>query len=686
MSPKTPRKPPVTKPHKPGSTNEPSIRPESDTSILVPHRVWPADAIAPLTPDMGLAVRPDVDLPIHPSIEITDLPTRTITSSLQSDTSLSKYWFSPKFLRGMQAPNDDGFRYIVGRKFVDVDDGGVVHTAHVDFDETLGVYRMKLLTEQLPSGPAVYKNETSLTWRLTPQISEKPVARHDLQTDSGSTTKRPASSSSEPPATTIAPKRPRSSDTPTYVNQSLYTASMRSPDAQGYHELTPRWGSNQSDIRFAFQDRHGNWIQVAPPTGGFGSQPTHLTHWTDQEIWELYGIQGREIERFRSEAQALGKPPHWVEPNVTDDPVVNLLRDSLHWLHPTLTSNERQALLQSYNLLPSQLSRLQQHLQTELTLPPWVQAHKRMTEDVGNPLYLDQFSRDAINELNLKRDARHEGYDPETSLTPQLREALLVKLGYRRNKNNCLYRTDIPALFRGDERTPFELANDNAMLPRYAHRPGATTHKPISATFSLKEGLMYASAPDPEYLRFNSQTNKYPGRNTSDSDSDGSDASDSDSSESSEWSDTGSPVPWDHERHYQTTRTRQTEMFLYALDTRTLEVVPHEENHSFNSAARDTPPTWFPDDDYEGLISVTKKGLEAERVWLLNSALTKGANVKDIEQQAGSRADQIEASTHAGHANKHEYDQLIDEVEAAGKPMLRLSGNKNEFGYDVIWP
>ena len=127
-------------------------------------------------------------------------------------------------------------------------------------------------------------------------------------------------------------------------------------------------------------------------------------------------------------------------------------------------------------------------------------------------------------------------------------------------------------------------------------------------------------------------------------------------------------------------------MFLYALDTRTLEVVPHEENHNFNSAARDTPPTWFPDDDYEGLISVTKKGLEAERVWLLNSALTKGANVKDIAQQAGSRGDKIEASTHAGHANKHEYDQLIDEVEAAGKPMLRLSGNKNEFGYDVIWP
>ena len=599
---------------------------------------------------------------------------------------MTKYWLSANFLRGMQAPDADGLRYIVGRKFVDVDDGGVLQTAHVDLDANLGVYRMKLLTEQHPSGPILYKNETGSTWRLTAQISEKPVTGDDFQTGSGTATKRPAPSSSEQPATMVVPKRPRSSDTPTYINQRLYTASMRSPDAQGYHEFKPRSGSNQSDTRFAFKDRYGNWIEVDPPAGGFGSQPTHLTHWTDREIWELYGIHGRDIERFRSEAQASGKPPQWVEPNVTEDPVVNLLRDSLRWLHPTLTSNERQALLQSYNLLPSQLSRLQQHLQTELTLPPWALAHKRMTEDVGNPLYLDQFSRDAINELNLKRDARHDGYDPETSLTPALREALLAKLGYRRNKNNCLYRTDIPALFRGDERTPFEVANDSAMLPRYAHHPGATTHKPMSATFSLNEGLMYASTPDPEYLRFNSQTNKYPGRNTDDSDSDASNASDTDSSESSEWSDAGSPIPWDHERNYQSTRARQTEMFLYALDTRNLEVVPHEENHSFNSAARDTPPTWFPDDDYEGLISVTKKGLEAERIWLLNSALTKGAKVYDIEAQAGSRGARIEAATHAGHANKHEYDQLIDEVEAAGKPMLKLSGNKNEFGYDVIWP
>jgi hypothetical protein len=29
---------------------------------------------------------------------------------------------------------------------------------------------------------------------------------------------------------------------------------------------------------------------------------------------------------------------------------------------------------------------------------------------------------------------------------------------------------------------------------------------------------------------------------------------------------------------------------------------------------------------------------------------------------------------------------LIDKTEAAGKPVLRLSGNGNEFAYDISWP
>ncbi len=86
------------------------------------------------------------------------------------------------------------------------------------------------------------------------------------------------------------------------------------------------------------------------------------------------------------------------------------------------------------------------------------------------------------------------------------------------------------------------------------------------------------------------------------------------------------------------------------------------------------------------MISVSRSGLDAERIWLLNSARTKAANVDDIRVQAGTRAERIEWATQAGHANSHEYDQLIDGVEAAGKPILKLSGSQKEFGYDIQWP
>ena len=410
-------------------------------------------------------------------------------------------------------------------------------------------------------------------------------------------------------------------------------------------------------------------------------QPTHLKSWTDAQIWQLYGIHGQDIERFRIEAQSSGKPPQWVEANATPNATLNLLRDSLRWMHPTMSAVERQALLQSYNLLPSQQRRLQQDLKTDLTLPQWVKTHQQLIEDIDNPNRLDQFGKDVIDELNLRRDARHGWYDPEISLTSETREALLPKMGYLRNQNNLLYRTDVPALFRGDDRAPFELARDNAMLPRHRHGPGATTHKPMSATFRLDAARMYGKAPDPDYLRFNSQANKYPGRSADNTPLDTSDVE----SRDSDWSDIGSPVGWDHERNYERIRERQKVMFLYALDTRGKEVVPREENTLFNSAAQKNP-AWFPEDDYEGLISVTKKGLEADRIWLLNSSLTKGARVTTIEELAGFRADSIEESTYTGKYNTDEYDKLIDQAETAGYQILKLSGNKNEYGDDVRWP
>lgn len=58
----------------------------------------------------------------------------------------------------------------------------------------------------------------------------------------------------------------------------------------------------------------------------------------------------------------------------------------------------------------------------------------------------------------------------------------------------------------------------------------------------------------------------------------------------------------------------------------------------------------------------------------------------DIKDMAGNSAERIEAATHAGHANKFEYDRLIDKAEAAALPIVRLSGNRNESGHDIVWP
>jgi hypothetical protein len=672
MSPKIPRKPTST--HRQPDPQTPAPSPGVPAAWRLPGLADPGG------PPRNLEAPGATDPVLPPAITISALPPQNPGTS-RHDGVVNPYWLKQDFLHGMQPADEDGFRWIVGRRFVDVESDGGLQTTHVGTDDA-GIWRSKLLTERSPSGPRLYKNQGRATWRLSEQVSEIPPVSAERLTPETAAQKRSAMPGVEP----IATKQPRPTAPPTYIDQGRYRPTSRSPDTQGYYEFMPFLSSKPTDVQFAFMDKFGNAVRVVPPASGFGAEPAQLKHWTDREIWTLYGIDGQDIVRFRSEAAASGKPPDWAAARETDNPHSDLLNDALRWLQPTMSRQQSETFLQTYNLLPSQLTRLRQELKNTLAMPEWAEAHKRLTEDAGNPQRLEQLSRDAASELNLKRDARHAWYAPESSLTPELREALLRKLGYLRNKNNCLYRTDIPALFRGDERTPFELANDGTLLPRYHHEPGATTHKPISATFSLNEGEMYARSPDPEYLRYNSQTHKYPGRGADESSSSDSDSSDTQSTTSSQWSEPASPIAWDHDRHYRSTRVNQKEMFLYVLDTRRLEVVPHEENMLFNSAARDTPPTWFPSDDFEGLISVTGSGLAAERIWLLNSSRTKAAKIDDIKAQAGDSAERIEAATHAGHSNAFEYDRLIDRVETAGKPIIRLSGNSNEFAYDITWP
>ncbi|PTT31070.1 hypothetical protein DBR18_08205 [Pseudomonas sp. HMWF021] len=669
MSPKTPFKPSVTPPAKVDLPSPPTRLP--DTSA--PHGIRPPDIQPTATRRIDPADRAAPSETGMVSVEPSHTPTRDLSRTSPDAQPIDRFWLSPNFLRNMQPADAEGFRYIVGRTFVDVEHEGVLRTVHAVFDPHTDAWRAKLLTERLPSGPPLLKDDGKPTWRLASGTEPAPESTRG---------KRPASVE---PESAPAPKVPRPTVAPVFIDENIYTSTARSPDAQGYYELEPRFGVGPEHAarRFAFEDEQGRWVEVAPPARGFAAQPEHLPHWTDKEIWQAYELQGQDIERFRTQSHATGRPAPGLQARLFKEPLGELVHVHFKWLHPTLDTARRQALLQSCNLLPSQLLRLREDLRSHLALPEWVETHKRQTEDAGQTGYLERLASQMTAELNLKREARHPWYSPQDSLTETLRETLLANMGYRRNINRCLYRTDIPALFRGDDRTPFELAADDAMLPRYNHQPGATTDKPISATFSLGEARVYASKPDPEYLLYNSQTNRYPGKTGSGDESDSASTSGDDEAG---WSDTDTTVAWNHERNYTAVRTRQSEMFIYVLDTRGLEVVPREENYLFNSAAAETSPTWFPDDHYEGLVSVTGKGIGAERIWLLDSTLSKAARVQDIADQAGASAERITQATHSGQANKHEYDNLIHQLEMAGKPVLQLSGQYAEFGHDINWP
>jgi hypothetical protein len=664
MSPKTPRKPSVATARDTDTTTQLAGRP---VDPIAPYSPWGPDFITAdlANPFQTSSPRPGAERPQSATVEITITPRNVADQPV--DSSIEKYWLSEDLLHNMAAADETGVRYIVGRKFVDVEYDGTLHTANVDQTPVGGAYQLRLLTELKASGPLVYKNPHAPTWRLAESTRL--------------TQKRPASGTADAPLA----QRPRSATAIEYVDAGAYVETVRSPDAQGYYELRPRslLPTRPSDMLFAFRDVYGRWLKVDPPSGGFGAQPANLPHWTDKEIFDLYRIHGQDIERFRAQAQASGLPPKWVEPIAAANPFKSLLNDRLRWLYPSFSATQRETWLQSYNLLPSQITRLQLHLHSEPTVPQWAESHKQMAQDLSNSRHLEQFALDTARELALKRGAKHAWYDPERCMTAAVREALLGKLGYRRNKNKLLYRTDVPALFRGDDRAPFEMANDDTMLPRMDHKPGATTDdRPMSATFSLKEAMMYGKEPDPEYLLYNSQTHKYPGKPPND---DASDSSATESSDASDSSDDDGAVAWTRERKYTAARTRQTDMFIYLLDTRGIEVVPREENVRFNSDA-EKKPAWFPEDDYEGLISATPNGLEASRVWMLNSTLTKAANIKDIARLADSRAETLEAVSHAGHSTQHQYDELIDKAEALGNEIVRLSGRKNEYGDDIVWP
>lgn len=358
-----------------------------------------------------------------------------------------------------------------------------------------------------------------------------------------------------------------------------------------------------------------------------------------------------------------------------------LLEGTFKELHPQATPEERIQLLRSYNLSPDQHVQLLEEWSKNLQLPHWLEQHKRQSEDPTNPHRFDQLQKEIQPQI---LSIRNGTYDWKTldgfneSVSSAFLHGFLEKLGYRRNVNNLLYRTDIPALFRVDDRTLFELNTDGEMLPRMKHRPGSTTGTPMSATLSLSHNHLsqygYDRPPPAEYLTYNYQTDHRPPRNPDKTDDDSS--SDGESSMSSQTSDSSD--------NSEMIRRKQQINFVYVIDSRGMEVVLGDENIVFNTKG-EIGDSWLPDDDLEVHLSVPENnGIPTNRLWLLNSSRTKGANIEDIAAQAGDAGAAIETRTHDGHRNKFEYDYLIESLDRAGKPIIRLS--PDSFANDIVFP
>jgi len=676
--PKTPDLPESLRPSLPTGPHASGLRPHH----LGNPAVSGGQAPAPL--------RPAANTPSEQNLQLTDLPGQA-RSALPA--SLESYRVSTS--GALPPPDQQGLRIIKNRHYVDLDDGG---TAMVAYDAQLETYRAKRSNELLPSGPALYRIGNGSTWGPEMASADQPTASPPPR-------KRPRLIE-DPPAAVVVAKF-------SYSTPSPYTR-LAGPDSQGYYRLKKLNADNSEDTLYAFSKDDDHWVLVDPPEGRMDSSgqsmaAERLPFWTDHEIWEHYGLHGNDITRFRSEAETTGKQPPWANASQEGKTRDQLIR-ALKWAHPDKSAEERGQILQGYNLLPSMRPRLQQALQEYARFPDWAQTHKLQSETETDSPRFDLLEQAVLPQIRNIRNFEAHSLDPDFGAyySRSFLEAFLLRIGYLTNIHGCLYRTDIPAMFRTEDRTPFELARDGCMLARENHPPGSTTKKALSATFSLSDAKNYSvgGGPGIGQLRYNTQTNKYPGRRPesdsgSDADSEGSaDESASNSSHTassvvssstaqqseaaSNGSGSGAPISLDSERGYRTYRHRQTTSFIYMIDTRNVEVVPGQENRFFNRDSQQT--NFLPYDDLEGHISVSDRGISAERIWLVNSSLTRAANVRAIHQAAGQTAADIESATWSGTDNSAVYDQLIDQVADAGGTVLNWPADGKIFADDVSWP
>jgi len=547
--------------------------------------------------------------------------------------------------------NAEGLKVYKGRTFADIanDDGAAAGlTVMVAFHDLIKTYRARLPSERVPSGPPLYRVADSNVWSLN-----KPIEYYD----------------------------------------PMQYASSYTVDARGYYSVHEHRAVEHAgpygkwiefivvkrEAGFAFIDEHRRLIRVDPDEArGDTSVPLKLAHWSDGDIWSLYRLKGAQALVFRIEAEALEKAPDWAT-RFNEPDTRKFLSDSSRWSYPQKSETERAQILRSYNLSMAQQNRLRQDMEHG-RFPEWAEQHKRLTQNLSDDSRFEQIAEELQPLILRMREGGQTPYFDSHPVEQRYEESFLKSYlehaGYQRNQHDYLYRTDIPAMFRADLRTPFELARDKRLVKLRGNPSDSTTKSAFSATFGAANALSYTGFDyysNPRH--YNTQANLYPGH-----------FSDSDSSSgyrhnSAEESDTSFEM--DHSRDYPLLRRKQTLGFVYVIDTRGIEVVPRVENIYLNDKD-------FDGDKLEGRISMPTRGISAERIWLVNSDLSQAARVEDILREAGDNAEAIEKATWAGadfmRYGATEYDQLINRIAHAGGVVLKLPKGENSYSNDVTWP
>lgn len=633
-------------PSKPVALDHSANNPPPFTAENIPGHL-PVDA--PTSPKRPRQDEPDSSRPKNVPVGMSVVPKSPADTPAFSMTSLED--FTHPFFGDLPAPNESGIRHYLAKDWVDVhlpDTEGRHHVC-VQYDADLRAYRV-MSFRRLAPGPPIYRTTQDNLWSLDRHL--------------------------------------------TFLNGDDYAFSA-TPDADGYYAFRALGSSSDAAILgYAFKHPEHQWIAIDPARAR--DRRSAVAQWSDQDIQRMYIVDDARISDFRTQAQASGKAPDWA-PRAQNTEDHLFVAESLKWLHPQMPLAERLNLQRSYNLTKDQLCRLRTEF-SDGPIPDWVESHKRQSLDPTN----DQRFKLINEELdNYVQDLRTHGLGldhhwPATRYSDAFLADYATSLGYFRTQHNMLYRTDIPAMFRGETRLPFELARDGRMMHRKGNPTGTTNKRALSATFGLHDATAYAATKGGFYheLHYNSQANRFPGVNPQSSKGQTADSSDSGSSSVSEGKRSGDEIDsdssfiFDDSKGYESKRRQQTTSFVYAIDTRGLEVVPGAENKAFNSANGQ-----FFFDEMEGHISTPTRGISAERIWLVRSDLTRAARVKDVLDQAGDRVAEIEQATWAGsdsqtasYFGSNAYDSLIDGIAGSGGLILELPKGDKTFADDIVWP